>query len=206
MNRYQPRIPTASALGVHQDAEVEYIQSSGGQYVAIGVKDISRYVVDFEPTSFSDLGSVISVVNSDGGAWRGDTIGLIRLRTNGYQVHKDNGWATISIDYAGRHVADMNLSVGYFMIDDYRITMTGVFGIKDYIVLSAWTESGQRMAKCKYYGFKVWDAKGMLSFNMVPVRFTNNDGISEGAMYDRVSGLLFRNSGTGQFLIGPDKE
>lgn len=41
--------------------------------------------------------------------------------------------------------------------------------------------------------------------DMIPVRFTNENGISEGAMYDRVSGQLFRNAGTGAFVIGPDK-
>ena len=37
-------------------------------------------------------------------------------------------------------------------------------------------------------------------FDMIPVR---KDGV--GYMYDRVSGELFGNQGTGAFLIGPDK-
>ena len=41
--------------------------------------------------------------------------------------------------------------------------------------------------------------------SFIPVRFTNEDGVSEGAMYDKVSGQLYRNAGTGAFLIGPDK-
>ena len=40
---------------------------------------------------------------------------------------------------------------------------------------------------------------------LIPVRFTNENGVSEGAMYDRVSGQLFRNAGTGSVIIGPDK-
>ena len=43
------------------------------------------------------------------------------------------------------------------------------------------------------------------TYDMIPVRFTNESGGSEGAMYDRVSGQLFRNQGTGAFIIGPDK-
>ena len=43
-------------------------------------------------------------------------------------------------------------------------------------------------------------------FDAIPVRFTNESSQSEGAMYDRVSGQLFRNAGTGSFVIGPDKE
>ena len=41
--------------------------------------------------------------------------------------------------------------------------------------------------------------------DFIPVRFTNEQGVSEGAMYDHVSGQLFRNQGTGSFVIGPDK-
>jgi hypothetical protein len=36
--------------------------------------------------------------------------------------------------------------------------------------------------------------------DLIPVRFTNELGVSEGAMYDKVSGQLFRNQGTGSFL------
>lgn len=46
---------------------------------------------------------------------------------------------------------------------------------------------------------------GTVLFDAIPVRFTNENGVSEGAMYDRVSGKLFRNVGTGAFIIGPDK-
>lgn len=42
-------------------------------------------------------------------------------------------------------------------------------------------------------------------FDAIPVRFTNENGVSEGAMYDRVSGQLFSNAGTGEFIVGPDK-
>ena len=46
---------------------------------------------------------------------------------------------------------------------------------------------------------------GSVLFDAIPVRFTNENCVSEGAMYDRVSGQLFRNAGTGAFIIGPDK-
>lgn len=46
---------------------------------------------------------------------------------------------------------------------------------------------------------------GVLVRDFIPVRFTNENGVTEGAMYDRVSGHLFGNAGTGAFVIGPDK-
>lgn len=40
--------------------------------------------------------------------------------------------------------------------------------------------------------------------DFVIVRFTNELGVSEGAMFDKVTKKLFRNAGTGSFVIGPD--
>ena len=40
--------------------------------------------------------------------------------------------------------------------------------------------------------------------DMIPVRFTNEYGSTEGAMYDLISGEVFRNKGSGSFIIGPD--
>lgn len=45
---------------------------------------------------------------------------------------------------------------------------------------------------------------GDLVRDFQPVRFTNEQGVFEGAMYDRVSGELFRNQGMGAFLYGND--
>lgn len=48
------------------------------------------------------------------------------------------------------------------------------------------------------------ERSGEKVLDMIPVRFTNELGQSEGAMYDRVSRKLFRNQGTGSFATGPD--
>lgn len=55
------------------------------------------------------------------------------------------------------------------------------------------------------YHFAIFD-NGRLVRDFIPVRFTNEQGVSEGAMYDRISRQLFRNQGTGSFIIGPDKQ
>lgn len=59
---------------------------------------------------------------------------------------------------------------------------------------------------------------GVLVCDLQPVRFTNENGVTEGAMFDRANptvGMnpdgsarddgLYRNRGTGAFVIGPDK-
>ena len=53
--------------------------------------------------------------------------------------------------------------------------------------------------------YAIFEQEDSVVRDFIPVRFTNERGETEGAMYDRVSSQLFRNSGTGAFIIGPDK-
>jgi hypothetical protein len=48
--------------------------------------------------------------------------------------------------------------------------------------------------------FRLYTRSGALLRDMIPVR---KDGV--GYMFDRVSGQLFGNSGSGAFVLGPDK-
>lgn len=57
-----------------------------------------------------------------------------------------------------------------------------------------------RIYSCRLY------SGGAMTHDFVPIRFLNEDGEWEGAMYDFVSGELFRNQGTGAFSYGPDLE
>lgn len=60
-------------------------------------------------------------------------------------------------------------------------------------------EAGSRpMYFCRIFYFRL-DKAGKKVFDLVPVRKGD-----EGLMYDRVSGKLFGNSGTGKFILGPD--
>ena len=67
-----------------------------------------------------------------------------------------------------------------------------------------WDRSNNSLAKTRLIKVVFSDDNTILG-SFIPVRFTNEDGVSEGAMYDKVSGQLYRNAGTGAFVIGPDK-
>ena len=51
----------------------------------------------------------------------------------------------------------------------------------------------------RIYWLKLYDSNGVLSRDFVPIRFG-----SVGYMYDKVSGQLFGNAGTGDFILGND--
>lgn len=55
----------------------------------------------------------------------------------------------------------------------------------------------------QYSSFRI-EVDGIVVRDYIPVRITNESGNREGALYDTISGEVFRNLGTGLFDIGPD--
>ena len=58
--------------------------------------------------------------------------------------------------------------------------------------------------KGRLYYCKIYNEIDQMILDLVPIRFQNEDGEQEGAMYDQLSGKVFRNVGTGKFLYGKD--
>ena len=50
----------------------------------------------------------------------------------------------------------------------------------------------------KVYYFQIYEGNDLV-LDLIPVRIGQI-----GYMYDKVSGQLFKNSGTGDFILGPD--
>ena len=93
----------------------------------------------------------------------------------------------------------VNISCGSFSssANIKNITDSGRF-------ILLWNRANNSLAKTRLVKV-VFSVDNTILGSFIPVRFTNEDGVSEGAMYDKVSGQLFRNAGTGAFVIGPDK-
>lgn len=53
------------------------------------------------------------------------------------------------------------------------------------------------------YSVSIWYG-GSKIIDMSPVRFFNENHEIEGGLYDRISNTIFRNIGSGKFIIGPD--
>lgn len=60
------------------------------------------------------------------------------------------------------------------------------------------SDRSEGIVEMRLYSFRL-DKEGMTKFDLIPVRVGN-----EGFMYDRVSGRLLGNSGSGRFVLGPD--
>ena len=190
------------------DAEVEYLQSTGTQYIDTGVIPTSatRVQCAFLLTSVpSDTFAVAF------GAFRSqsETSGFALFLNNTVPVQaRTGGLGKPNIISAFSVAKDFNYEV-YLAFNTLRVngqsyspsqnnTWTSLSS-NMYIFSGSVAYESRRRIPGRFYYFKIWQGD-VLVRDYSPVR---KDGV--GYLYDRVSGQLFGNAGTGAFGVGPDK-
>ena len=197
------------------DSEVEYLQSTGTQWIDTGIQGSSSLEIScrFKRT---DIDSSTSRLVYGAYASASTIIGCGGVSSSSHFT-----WCAMSLSKSSSVYADTNwhdsvLStiVGnrFFKLDGEIVgtlsTTISPIGTMSIILFgrNPNTSSGTRvLTPCSISSFSINDdTTGQLLIDFIPARFTNEQGVSEGAMYDRVSGQLFRNAGTGAFGFGTD--
>lgn len=192
------------------DAEIEYLESNMTdiQYIDLGLKGTPNVVVElkFSTTALSDVGQPIFGsryswgTNTQGSAFilfigRGDTKYTFQYGHNGdvNQVssvqYNSQTWHTATLRQNARIDSWTYNNVNYRFTTPQNLTMFG----SNFSGGAVNRGSNTRIAYCKVY------VGGTLTLDLIPVR---KNGI--GYMYDKVSGKLFGNSGSGNFILGDD--
>ena len=194
------------------DAEVEWLESDGGQYIALGSKLQSS-------TDVIDLEISMSVLSSDG-------YGSVRLfgarsgaSSKNFSLITDSS-DHLCLDVQGASYSTYRLSFEYTKDTFYTIhlakalrsvSLNGTvlasktnsssnFTTDLAAYLFSFNQSGNtwKYGYCKIKSLK-WKRSGSDYMDLVPVRVGQ-----VGYMYDKVSGNLLGNAGTGNFLLGND--
>lgn len=179
------------------DAEIEYLQSTGTQYINTG------------KTFKSNIRVVFSVIYTQTVTQYNQTWGLNR---SGYEVLWGGGYfwfggkkttysnpvkdTEYEYDYdftAGKMVAKINNTI----VQSTSGTQPNASEAMYIFALNY--KSSRNYYKAKHGEFKLYE-NGVISLDLIPVRVGN-----VGYMYDKVSKQLFGNAGTGSFILGPDK-
>ena len=184
------------------DAEVEYLQSSGTQYIDTGVKKTSGTTIDCTFSLAST--STKAVFGARTGAANSDRLALFAFNSNfrfdaGSQryLYTPNTTSTFRFQYDGTNAVLTNLTTG---VVDTQAVSIGEAGTVN-IVLFGVSTNGNISAPLegRIYSFKLWQS-GVLALDFIPVRKG-----AVGYLYDRVTRKLFGNAGTGDFVLGPDR-
>lgn len=195
------------------DAEVEWIKTepNGGQCILTGVDlDVSD---GFETRAKVSYDSDLSEDNVFLGTNGNYALYLNTGRKNYPCVRVGSVWRfgqTISAGFHTYETIIKGASECYMQMDgaDLQPSTIGSNSLGNKGELGIFFNRGvgarfySKGCSCGFLFMKVGE---MIARDFIAVRFTNESGVREGAMYDRVSGELFRNAGTGAFIIGPDK-
>lgn len=194
---------------VPYDAEIEYLQSDGYAYIDTGIKVSSaiRYELLFHVTevpsnNFAIFGGRIAQSNSASNlfyyaasydvtfSWRYGS-----RETDGYTMRQTGDFYATSLSAPREMIIDGNkLSItDSTFSNNYNIY---IFALNNSGNLAGNTNQSTRVLRIKT--FRMHDGNTFVR-DYIPVRVGN-----VGYIYDKVSGKLFGNAGTGNFILGPD--
>lgn len=179
--------------------ELEYIQSSGTQYVDTGLNPNQDFgvTIDFQMTTVSGWQCIFGAANS---AQNADEYGVWHNGTNfGFYYASTN--VTVSAEATARHL---------FVCSKNTITVDGAaadspaytsFQTNYPLLLGAINYAGSKMygSQIKIYSAKIYQ-NGALVRNFIPCK--NAAGII--GLWDDVNSVFYQNAGSGVFTAGPE--
>ena len=179
--------------------EVEYIQSSGTQYVDTGLKPNQDFgvTIDFQMMTVSGWQCIFGAANS---AQNADEYGVWHNGTNfGFYYASTN--VTVSAAATARHL---------FVCSKNTITVDGAaadspaytsFQTNYPLLLGAINYAGSKMygSQIKIYSAKIYQ-NGSLVRNFIPCK--NASGVI--GLWDDVNSAFHQNAGSGVFTAGPE--
>lgn len=187
------------------DAEIEYLESTGTQWIDTGYKDNSNaneMVFDFDVEGKEDIiGNVGREFYINGTKIVGIANGVTAFAY--YKPTTTRILISVPTQTGNRYniVTTYSKTNSTFTIDVEGTQQSGAYsGISSNINYTM-LNRGNDVAnfKGKIYSGKIYE-DGELVRDFIPVRVGN-----VGYMYDKVSKQLFGNSGTGAFILGSDK-
>lgn len=182
--------------------ELEYIESTGTQYIKTGLTNRKYYLYKFEVgfNNTAESGMVCGATPS--GAYfilqegsncyantGGQTQGFGKVKTNTYYDYVFDGQSNHQQCYLNGALANEttfqydNVTTSYEL---YIFCRNGGSG-----------GSAENFKRTKIYYFKIYDENRTLIYDYVPAKRKSDNVIG---LYDKVSGDFFTNKGTGTFL------
>ena len=186
------------------DAEIEYIESTGTQWIDTGVApvNIGKLSSNFMPFSTGNYSTFSGARNgnNDPGSLQirvGNASKLVYIGANSGNNNAPfvfSTWNSVELTAGQRDI----------VINGSTITLSTVSALTCTIDmpipgLRTSETSISQILHCRIKSYAIWNVSNTPVRDLIPVRVG-----TVGYMYDRVSGQLFGNAGTGSFVLGPD--
>ena len=192
------------------DAEIEYLESSGTQYIDTNIHFTSNHKIDIDFIGLTNGNVAVFGANNGNTATSGELalFWYVRGGTHVFQYV----FPTTSNNVSTYVTANTSYNVGtryhvvfdktQFVVNDASescIWYENYICSRTMLIGATNRNSAAVISSMKIFCVKIYES-GELVFDGIPVRVGQI-----GYMYDRVSGELFGNAGTGDFILGADK-
>lgn len=185
------------------DAEIEYLQSTGTQWINTNKfpYEIGRWELTI---LFTELNTLKAQVNgSFASPNRRFDIGAA---ANGRFITNIGTTKEIARFDTNKHIFVLDNIDGYVKMDANQVSISRVTFEQQsrYPILIAnriyYQDGYNYVCKERIYSSRLYDYSNRICLDYIPVRVGTT-----GYLYDKVSGQLFGNAGTGNFILGNDK-
>ena len=185
------------------DAEIEFLECTGTQWIdtgSIGSESTDAYEIVFRPKSTANQMRFLSTSSTQ----EPNAVNLYRNGSGYFGFIYGGSWlnhgTTPGLIGTALHTWKCDLKSGINVIDgaDYTITSAARNYTSTGNILFGGQFGSYPIFIGELHSLKKW-TNDVLVINMVPVRVGQ-----VGYMYDKVSGELFGNAGTGNFILGRD--
>lgn len=186
-------------------AQIEYIQSDGQQW--INTKIVPRYYDAIEMDAmFTDTskGVVAYGMTGSGSCWYGLQASYywgVQVSSTGYGVTATNRFKSATYRKDSSHlVYSKNGSSTWTTVSNS--SNPSIWTSNECTLFGAYNGSKvmSYMSTIRLYSFRIFKYDGSeVLRDMIPVRVDQ-----VGCLYDKISGEIFMNQGTGSFIVGPD--
>lgn len=194
---------------VPYDAEIEYLRGTGTQYIDSGIECTGDLSIKCKFKVSTNVNSAMAGGILSGSTYFRHHLTPVTDNKNFYWLqysndgtssirfsYSTNTWYEVEID-ATNGTYKINNTTGTFTPVSSSITTNANYGIFARLSGNLATQIRNGNVDFEYYQLL---RNGVLLRDFIPVRKGTT-----GYMYDRVSGQLFGNAGTGSFTLGNDK-
>lgn len=204
MSMFRRRLMMKKAETSPYDAEVEYIQSTGTQYINTGITPTAALVTEVrfaltEDYPFENTSAIFGVYNNNG------TLYSVAFPSLNYaRIPSGLSYANIEVTMSYETVHNISYKSEAFYFDgELKGTQKPKIGtnqtkIRLFGRSAAPSSSAKIIAGIRIYGFRMTEGDTVIH-DCIPVRIG-----TAGYLFDKVNNALMTNLGSGNFLIGND--
>ena len=194
-------------VGLPYDAEIEYLESTGTQYIDTGIIPDANTGMYIKATLGTGADNYVAGLRNDSSNTRWI---IARTTQNGWYwgygqyagsysqyLHYRNSPAECKLNYLNSKKWEAEGSSDSVETSLPTLSFTPAYNIR--LFGSAGVTASYTTYSGRIYSAKISQGSN-ITMDLIPVRIGQI-----GYMYDKVSGQLFGNDGTGSFTLGPDK-